>query len=94
MRKLFSAAVLLAMSACSRGWEPYPAEALQNFLAACESTGGTRSTCQCSIDRIQKKVSFKEFAEEDLRIRIGQPVSDKGVKWLSDAMVYCLSNQR
>jgi hypothetical protein len=58
-----SAAVVIAFAACGEEGE-YPQEVVDNFMEGCTSQpGATESYCRCSIDRIQKEVSFDEFRE-------------------------------
>jgi hypothetical protein len=68
---LLAAALLLAVTGCSR--EPayaYPPEFVENFVAACR-THAPEPACRCAIDRIRDTFPFEEFRDHDRRMADG-----------------------
>ena len=64
-------AMLLA-AACGR--EPahdYPAEVVDNFVAACR-TRAPEPTCRCAIDRLQDRFAWDEFRIHEARMAKGE----------------------
>jgi hypothetical protein len=59
------------LGACGGGTEHYPREVRHNFLSACQSNGGTRSRCACALDKIESKVSLKQFKRDEAALRAG-----------------------
>lgn len=70
-RRLGVALLLLGAAACSR--EPaheYPAEVVENFVAACR-TRAPEATCRCAIDRLRDRFAWEEFRALEERMASG-----------------------
>jgi hypothetical protein len=53
--------------ACDRG-HPYPAEVIDNFVAACR-TSASEASCQCTIDRLRRLYTYEEFQVVEQRLQ-------------------------
>ncbi|HEX5614786.1 MAG TPA: hypothetical protein VFZ83_06485 [Acidimicrobiia bacterium] len=49
----------------------YPASVRQAFIAACTSTGGTTTICECGFEEIERTIPYDEFVEIDRDLRLG-----------------------
>jgi hypothetical protein len=68
------------------GGSGYPAEAKRNFTTACErSSGGDVQSCRCALEKIEERLSYEEFKQEDAAIRRGSEPSDV----VTDAIAGC-----
>jgi hypothetical protein len=53
--------------------QPYPEQAVHNFMEACVAQGGLSSTCTCMVTGIQQNLSFQDYlALEQQSARSGQ----------------------
>lgn len=50
----------------------YPAQVVKNIISGCEKTASAKEICPCMAEKLQKKYSFKEFAEIEKAIGKGQ----------------------
>lgn len=66
---VITAAIALSVVAC--GKHEYPAAVVTNFVNSCLQSGGSAQSCTCSIDKIQKKLSFEEFNKLEARYALG-----------------------
>lgn len=69
--------------------DEYSPESVALFMNSCTSTGSSVKSCSCVMDKIQEKISFKEFAEADLRASAGQSPGEKFIKVMTDARITC-----
>jgi hypothetical protein len=53
---------------------PYGAATVRAFVDSC-AKNGSRSVCQCTIDRLQQTLPFKDFSAADQAIRQDKPLS-------------------
>lgn len=54
------------------GWKPpYPANVVQNFVAACRAQA-SEDVCECAIDRIQRRFTLDEFGRFESRMAQGE----------------------
>ena len=63
----------------------YPAAVERNFLAGCKKQGGDRTTCKCTLRKVQERFSYDEFKKEDTAVAAGRTPSRK----LTDAIAEC-----
>jgi hypothetical protein len=81
-------ALCAAVAGCGGGdsSSDYPAAAKNNFINACNtSSGGNKSFCNCTFDKIEATMSYAEFKKEDAAINEGRTPSKK----VSDALTKC-----
>lgn len=67
------------------GTGAYPAEVIDNFVAACVGGGATEALCQCTIDVFQRDVPYDRFVEIDQEAGAGADVPVE----LTDAVAEC-----
>ncbi|WP_156906369.1 hypothetical protein [Novosphingobium acidiphilum] len=67
----------------------YTAESVTGFMKSCVASGGNAKSCGCLIDKIEEKVSFKEFVEADTRARTGGSPGDTLVNAMTEAKLAC-----
>jgi hypothetical protein len=80
--------VTLAALACRR--EPlhdYPADVVDNFLAACRVRGGSDDACRCSLDALRHRFPAGEYAALEQRVAAGDPGATKLLAEVAGACV-------
>ncbi len=83
------AACIAGLAGCGGGKDSddYPAAAERNFTTACtKSSGGDSKGCRCALDKIEQKMSYKEFKREDAAINAGHKPS----RAVTDAIADCV----
>lgn len=68
------------------GGEAYPQEVIDNFVTACVGGGASSQLCECTIDVLQRDVSYERFVEIDQQL--GQNPNDIPQE-LTDAVTEC-----
>lgn len=54
----------------------YPSDVRDRFVKECEASSGHEdATCRCAIQRIEAKVPYKRFQENEAEVREGKPIS-------------------
>lgn len=85
---LMVASTLAGLAGCGGGDDShaYPAQAERNFTTACQrSSGGDTKGCRCALDKIEQKLSYKQFKREDAAINAGRKPS----RAVTDAIADC-----
>lgn len=77
--------VVLANSHNSNNVRSYPANVQTTFLHGCEVSGGTSSTCKCSLNYIEARVSLADYQAAEADIGNGGTPP----QWVSDAIHAC-----
>jgi hypothetical protein len=69
MSRYALALVLIAVAAACGGNDAhtYPDEIVQNFMNSCTQKG-SKASCECAIDHIQKKFTLDEFKAIEARM--------------------------
>lgn len=67
----------------------YPPAAVDEFTGACAATSSQRTVCDCTIERLQSTLPYREFAAADRAIRAGRPVPPRAKGALADATEAC-----
>ena len=77
------ATAALAVAGC--GGNDYPDKVEKNFLASCRAGPASNDQCDCALDGIKEKFTYKEFKKEEADLRAGKTLSKK----LRDAVEDC-----
>jgi hypothetical protein len=73
-------------SAEATAGEKYPDEVRENFMRECEkSSGGKTEICQCSLNKLEERLSLEDFKKEEAAIAAGNPASRR----ITDAVAEC-----
>jgi hypothetical protein len=84
------AAIALTIGLAACGDSAYPKDAQHAFMGACTAQdGATRGACQCTFDKVQSKVSYKDFKRADVAARAGLDMPEKVQNALLDAVADC-----
>jgi hypothetical protein len=67
---------------------PYPAATVREFVSSC-AENGSRAVCECTIERLQQTLPFKDFDAADRAIRQERPLSDSTRKTIDEATESC-----
>jgi hypothetical protein len=67
---------------------PYPEGTVRAFVTSC-AQNGSRSVCQCTIDRLQETLPFKDFDAGDRAIRAGRDLSPSTRRVIDEATESC-----
>ena len=87
IRSVLGVSAVLLLASC--GNEPYPPEAMMNFMNSChQSSGGNTKFCSCAIENIQKALSYDEFLKLETRMAMGDQDSSRR---LADLVTPCRS---
>jgi hypothetical protein len=78
-------AVFLVNSHNSNNARSYPANVQTAFLHGCEVSGGASSTCKCSLNYIEARVSLADYEAAEAAIGSGGTTP----RWVSDAIDAC-----
>jgi len=67
---------------------PYPAATVRTFVDSC-AKDGSRAVCQCTIDKLQETLPFKDFDAADRAIRQKQELSPRTRELINQATEGC-----
>jgi hypothetical protein len=80
----------VALTACGGGDDGYPREAVENFVAECDvQPNATERQCRCVIARLEETMPYDEFARADEALEQEQPVDEKSLAKLRQAVEAC-----
>jgi len=80
--------LLMAAVGCGGGEKKdreYPAQVQRNFVNSCVSSGGTTTSCNCALNKIEEKLSFDAYKKEETAIAAGRTPSRK----ITDSVAEC-----
>ena len=67
---------------------PYPSPTVRAFVNSC-AQNGSRAVCQCTIDRLQQTLPFKDFDAADRAIRQDKPLLPATRQTIDEATEAC-----
>ena len=68
----------------------YPSQVRENFLKSCDAQpNASRSVCECTLDKVEKTVSYDDFKKADQAIRDDAGAKPKGYDQLVKAAETC-----
>ena len=68
----------------------YPEQVRENFLKSCDAQpNASRSVCECTLDKVEKVLSYDDFKNADQAIRDDQNAKPKGYDQLVKAAESC-----
>ncbi len=65
----------------------YPADVVQNFMNACQRSGGTQAICGCVLDHVQTRYTVQEFSRLEVQLASGQQMPQDLLNILADCRV-------
>ena len=86
MRSIAVSLLLLGMLACGKSQHEYPAELIDNFLAACRGRGGSETACECVLAEIRHRFTAEEYA--DLEAKVAREDEEAGAV-LAEVVTVC-----
>jgi hypothetical protein len=64
-------------TAVTASGKQFPAEVRKNFIAGCTSSGGSRSQCECALEKVEGRYTLAEYTRLELEAN-QDPSSDAG----------------
>ena len=86
VRSIAVVLLLSALLACSKSQHEYPAEVIDNFLAACRGRGGSETACECGLAEIRHRFTAEEYA--DLEAKVARENEEAGAV-LAEVVTVC-----